>query len=73
MNTTRTKCIHYAYPTSDTAKRFGKYATGCFYVAIGAWLPHSAMAAFDSWESAREFADTLPVPYNQYSMQDPNR
>jgi hypothetical protein len=70
MNTI-SKNLEYAYPTSVTAEKAGYGATGCWYVKLypaidamfgGDAVPNSYRA---TKEQAKQFADTLPHPYNK--------
>jgi hypothetical protein len=65
------KNIEYAYPTSVKAEKAGFGKTGCWYVALypdisaafgGDIIPDSFR---EHKEQARQYADTLPHPYNK--------
>lgn len=60
-NMNRFKWIDFAYPTSDNAKKFGAYSTGCYviYTATKKGLP-KAFKAYMTEQEAINSANTMP-------------
>lgn len=65
------KAIEYGYPTSDTAKKFGRYDEGVFLVSLynGMSKTWTIKRAFDNFDAAKAYADTLELPYHKYSLK----
>ncbi len=65
-NLERFKRIEFAYPTSDSAKKFGAYSTGCYviYTATRKGLP-KAFRAFLTEQDAINSANTMPHSWCQ--------
>lgn len=61
------KEIGYAYPSSPLATKSGHGATGCFRVTSP-----QGVKAFKDKENAIAYAESLPYPYNKYSMYREN-
>ena len=62
------KIIEYCYPSSPAAEKAGFGKTGCYYVAQyktgSAASKKTILQVFPSKESAKAFAESLPIPYN---------
>lgn len=61
----RVKSVEWAYPSSDTAKRFGKGRTGCWVLQVGnAGEPLEAITAHAERESALQHAHNLAIEWD---------
>lgn len=60
------KEIGYAYASSPMAVNLGKSKAGCHFVLVT--TPGFKMKAFDSWQDAKDYANTLPQEFTCYSM-----
>lgn len=61
----RVKSVEWAYPSSDTAKRFGKTRTGCWTVQVGnAGEPMEAITAHAERDSALRHAHALACEWD---------
>ena len=66
-----TKQVGYAYPTSDTAHRFGFGLVGCYFVRLlRSGRPYTGRSdrGFATLEQALEYAETLQDAYDPYSL-----
>lgn len=57
------KLVEWSYPTSDNAKRFGFYKTGCYtlHIANNAFVPfdgHKTVAGFKTIAEAKAMGNT---------------
>ena len=71
-----TKQVGYAYPTSDTAGRFGFGKDGCYFVLFLAYdtgkqkrFNSNRSRGFATLESAFNYADQQPEAYDRYSLR----
>lgn len=67
----KTKCIHYAYPTSPAAKALGYPLSGCYYVTVGEdnHLSTEGARAFASLPQAEHYASSVEVPFHDHSIK----
>ena len=67
----KTKCIHYAYPTSPAAKELGYPLSGCYYVTVGEdyHLSLKGAKAFASLSQAEHYASSVEVPFYAHSIK----
>ena len=70
-NDTR-KFISWSYPTSDNAKKFGFYKTGCWTVETTTDnKPPIAIAGYATKEEAKDHYNSLPYsPTNWYKEEE---
>lgn len=62
---TRVKSVEWAFPSSDTAKRFSKGRSGCWTVQVGnAGEPMEAITGHNERESALRHAHSLAVEWD---------
>jgi hypothetical protein len=61
------KSVEYSYPTSDNAKRFGFYQTGCYTVEIKTLTRSKAVAGFAKIEEAKAYAEKLPGEWSTFT------
>lgn len=66
--TTKHKIFGYSYPTSPNAVHFKK-PQGCWTVGTKEHVNAipEYIAAFDTREEAKEYADSLPYPYDYFT------
>lgn len=63
-----TKEVGWSYPTSDNAKQFGFYKTGCWTVSLAfTMFPPKAVKAFASESDATVFAESLPHEWSTHT------
>ena len=73
IKTASHKSVGYAFPTSSNAARFGFDKQGCYIVALGSeGTILDAVAGFETLQSAKDFAATLPQLFSKYSLQTYN-
>lgn len=64
-NRNRVKSVEWAFPSSDTAKRFGKARTGCWIVQVGnAGEPLEAITGHSEREAALRHAHALGIDWD---------
>ena len=71
--TPETKQVGFAYPTSNTAMRFGFGKIGCYFVlfltADRQRYSCRRDVAFATQEEAFSYADQQPEPYDHFSLR----
>ena len=76
MNTQndKTKTVEFSYPTSDNAKRFGFYSTGCYTVeTVTGIKPPKSLAGFKTRAEALAHAKTIDLPWSKcFKRYNPN-
>ena len=63
------KQVNYAYPTSDIAKRYGYYSTGCWVIEVGPgsytpW-PKEIVSVWSTEREAITWANRIDLPWGQ--------